>query len=278
MQKAQIQDLETGAIVNYGNLDWVVLEQKPTGTTIFGSSIADFKPFSEEDDGKNWTDSTIKVYMTEELLKQMIEAGVQENDLVETEVDLTTVDGSTDFGKDKCKIFLLTGEQYTSFKEKIPKVDETYWLLTAYSTEEFYVGGAYMHQVRIVRPDGSLEGSSPDAGLYGVRPAVCLKPATEVQIVNSEIHTKLEELKAMVGTTSPVTFSAEAVSLVGEISDLCNSIASVQSTMEQATEYAQNMTAEQVYLDCLSKILDASTMAHTTFNVYALVPVLQTKI
>ena len=279
MQTAQIQDLEPGAGISYGGKDWTVLEQKPTAAMIFASTIFEYMPFSEEEEGKNWTEATIRGYVTEDLLKTLIEGGVTESDLVETEVDLTALNGDTDYGKDKCKVFLLTGDQYTALKGKIPKVDEVYWLLTPTSCEEFYVGGSYLHQVRIVRPDGSIEGSKPDGGMYGVRPAISLKPSTQVTVTSSEIHDKLVELKTMVGTSSPIEFSADATALVAETASLCNEITAVQDTMAQARVYAQSMTAEQVYFDVLTKIVDGSTIVHMNdFSVYALVPVLKEKI
>lgn len=279
MQTAQIQDLEPGAGISYGNKDWTIVEQKAVGATVFSSEIMDFMPFSEDEEGKNWTECSLHGYVTEDILKALVEAGANEADMVETEVDLTAVNGDTDFGKDKSKVFLLTGDQYADLKSLIPKVEEKYWLVTAYSCEEFYIGGEYLHQVRVVCPDGSLEGSKPDGGLYGVRPAIALKPSTQVTLKTSAIHDKLVELEDMLGTSSPITFTAESLALVMETAELCNQIPSVPSTMSQAEDYALNMTAEQVYLDILSKIVNGSSIVHMNdFNVYALVPVLKEKI
>ena len=278
MQRALIVDLEEGATIQYAGIDWTILKQAESGALIFSSSIVEHKPFNEDDDEKNWTQCTLRGYVTEDFLKFLIEAGGNEDDLVETEIDLTTVNGDNAFGTDKCKIFLLTESQFSDNSDKIPKAAEPYWLLTAYSCEEFYVGGAYMHFVRFVRPDGSLEGCSPDGGLYGVRPAICLKQETEVDVVNSDILNKAADLMEMVGSTRPITFSAEAKALVSEISALCGNMAFVQKTKAQAEEYANGMTAEQVYLDIPAKIVNAPTVVHMNFAVYGLIPVLKEKI
>ena len=66
--------------------------------------------------------------------------------------------------------------------------------------------------------------------------------------------------------------------LISEISELCNNIPLVQDTKEQAEKYAEGVTAEQVYVDMLRKIVDAPTTLHMKCSVRMLVPIIDHKL
>lgn len=274
---ANIEDLEQGAVVKYAGVTWNVLEPTGTGIQILSESVWANKPFNEDTD-QNWKNASIKAYMEDELLKELSDGGADEGDLSEIELDLTAVDGDTAYGKDTCRITLITEEQYVRLKEYISSVGESYWLVTPYSCNEYYIGGAYSHNVRIVRPDGSLDGSTADGGLYGVRPVICLKRGTEVEVVKSMVYSNVAELKDIVGITSPVAFGSGAVTLINKTAEICNAMAYVTDTLSQARTYAQSMTAEQVYFDILAKIVDGDAITHMDFAVFGLIPILKEKI
>lgn len=66
--------------------------------------------------------------------------------------------------------------------------------------------------------------------------------------------------------------------LIHEISELCGNIPLVQSTKEQAEDYAKDLTAEQVYIDMLYKIVEAPTGIHMRAAVRMLIPVIDRKL
>lgn len=66
--------------------------------------------------------------------------------------------------------------------------------------------------------------------------------------------------------------------LIHEISEMCNSIPLVQDTKEQAEKYAEGVTAEQVYVDMLHKIVEAPTRLHMRAAVRMLIPVIDRKL
>lgn len=66
--------------------------------------------------------------------------------------------------------------------------------------------------------------------------------------------------------------------LIHEISELCGNIPLVQSTKEQAEDYAKGLTAEQVYIDMLHKIIEAPTRIHMRAAARMLIPVIDRKL
>lgn len=271
MQTAHIEDLEQGAIVNYAGLEWSVLEPVKAGILMLSTTMRANKAFNEDSE-QNWKSASIRAFITEELFS------AEDENIADMELDLTAVDGATEYGKDICRAALLTEAQYTRLKEYIPEAAESFWLATPYSCNEFYIGGAYSHYVRIVRPDGSLDGSPADGGLYGIRPVICLKRNTEIEVVKSTVHDNMTELKEIAGTTSPVSFGSGAMALINKTADICNAMEYVADTLSQARTYAQSMTAEQVYFDILAKIVDGDAITHMDFAVFGLIPILKGKI
>ena len=66
--------------------------------------------------------------------------------------------------------------------------------------------------------------------------------------------------------------------LISEISELCNNIPLVQDTKEQAEEYAKDLSAEQVYVDMLVKIVEAPTTLHMRCSARMLIPIIDRKL
>lgn len=66
--------------------------------------------------------------------------------------------------------------------------------------------------------------------------------------------------------------------LIHEISEKCKGIQIVEQTREQAEEYAKDLSAEEVYYDMLSKIVDAPTTLHMKCSVRMLVPIIDRKL
>lgn len=75
-----------------------------------------------------------------------------------------------------------------------------------------------------------------------------------------------------------VTFSDEAKQLIHEIAEKCNMIPIVNETKEQAEDYAKELSAEQVYLDMLVKIVKAPTAILMIMSAKMLIPIISRKL
>nr|DAX60732.1 MAG TPA: hypothetical protein [Caudoviricetes sp.] len=75
-----------------------------------------------------------------------------------------------------------------------------------------------------------------------------------------------------------IQFTEAHTQLIHEISEMCKDIPLVQDTKEQAEKYAEGVTAEQVYVDMLHKIVEAPTRLHMRAAVRMLIPVIDRKL
>ena len=85
-------------------------------------------------------------------------------------------------------------------------------------------------------------------------------------------------LEEPVVDNNEIVFTSRAVELIHEISEKCKGIQIVEQTMEQAEEYANDLSAEEVYYDMLRKIVDAPTTLHMKCSVRMLVPIIDRKL
>jgi hypothetical protein len=59
---------------------------------------------------------------------------------------------------------------------------------------------------------------------------------------------------------------------------MCNNIEIVQDTQQEAENYAEGLTAEQVYIDMLNKIVSAPTRIHMRLSARMLIPIIDRKL
>ena len=85
-------------------------------------------------------------------------------------------------------------------------------------------------------------------------------------------------LEEPVVDNNEIVFTSRAVELIHEISEKCKGIQIVEQTREQAEEYAKDLSAEQVYVDMLCKIVDAPTTLHMKCSVRMLIPIIDRKL
>lgn len=95
-----------------------------------------------------------------------------------------------------------------------------------------------------------------------------------------EIDEMIEKLMDMdiVRDNNTVIFSDEATQLIHEIANKCNIIPLIEKTKEQADDYAKELSAEQVYLDMLVKIVVAPTTLHMKMSAKLLIPIISRKL
>lgn len=133
-KKMLLSDVGIGECKKIGDTDFIILEHI-SGATICLTRDFVFKNTKFDSDTNNYADSSVKVRLESEFLSDLIEKVGTENVLF-NEIDLTTDDGLTDYGKCTSQIGLLTDVQYRKYSEIIEQypVDDWWWLANAVST------------------------------------------------------------------------------------------------------------------------------------------------
>ena len=127
-------DIENGKTFNVGGIEFIKFCEKDGNVyAVTKESLFDSK-FGETN---NFKKSDILEALESEILPTLV-AAVGEENILEFETDLTTLDGLKDYGTMNSKIGLPTFDfyrEYTDIFEEY-KLDDWYWLSTAWSTEK----------------------------------------------------------------------------------------------------------------------------------------------
>ncbi len=75
-----------------------------------------------------------------------------------------------------------------------------------------------------------------------------------------------------------VVFSKESRRLIHQIAEKCDRIPIVAESQERAELYAKELSAEQIYIDMLEKIVQAPTRIHMRVVARMLIPIIDQKI
>lgn len=82
----------------------------------------------------------------------------------------------------------------------------------------------------------------------------------------------------LVGRDGKVIFTKEAEMLIHQIAEKCSVVPIIQETQDQAEKYAQGLSAEQIYIDMLEKIVQAPARIHMRVAARMLIPIIDQKI
>lgn len=157
-------DAKPGEVVKIGDWEWVVLEQRSEGTAVITKDFIETMEFGNNFD---WRTSLIREKLNKEFIKELTTV-IGERSIIETERDLTSLDGLDDYGTCMDKISLLTATEYAKY-HKILGLKSSYpdwwFLITPYSAPS----NGYSRGVCCVRPNGAVSWRDCDCAL-GVRP------------------------------------------------------------------------------------------------------------
>lgn len=135
----QLSELSVGDNFKIGNVHYVILDKTDEGVHCLTKNfITDNKKF--DTNSNNFNTSEINTYLNTTYYEWLSNEIGREN-IIEHDVDLLSLDGLDDYETVKCKISLLTLDQYRKYRNTIPKLDTWWWLATPYSTPNGY--GAY---------------------------------------------------------------------------------------------------------------------------------------
>ena len=171
-EKVELSTLLPGETFKIGEHDFIVLEQK----TEISQTMVISKEFMEEDvvfgsDIRDYNKSNIKKVIETDILP-IIEKEVGAENIVEHEVDFTSVDMQNEFSSCKCKVRPITFDEARKYNDLLPNddLDDWWWTCTPWSSEK----RGWKHSIAVVSSSGGVNGyDCSDDG--GVRPFCILK-------------------------------------------------------------------------------------------------------
>lgn len=170
-EKTMLSELKVGEVFSgESGRKYKVLKQEEGHTKVITLDLmAENKVFDE--DTPDYKESEIKGFIEKEL-QPLIETDFGTENLVEHEVDLTTVDMQKVYGTCICKVRPITFDEAREHNAELVKNDlpDWYWTCTPWSTEE----RGWKYSVAVVCPSGVIDGNI-SLSRDGVRPVCILK-------------------------------------------------------------------------------------------------------
>ena len=138
-------------------------------------------PFEHEDaereDHNNYTGSNLEYGILTMLAgkhREIYDA------VVERPIDLTTMDGMTDYGMPTVTVRALTIDEYRKYRKFIPLASKPYWLATGWTTKSSPYSDA--NRASCVYTGGALDNLHVFDAYFAARPALHLKSSILVSV------------------------------------------------------------------------------------------------
>lgn len=149
--KTAVMNIAAGQCVKFHNEPCLVLEHRQNGTLLMTCNQIEAK-FGGSN---NYAKSALAKHLNSTFLEALTENHADE--VLLREVDLTAVNGSTEYGLLMCKVAPLTLDEYRRLRDIIPLPESWEWFATPRSTpavneDDTWVAGLYT--------DGHVSGSS----------------------------------------------------------------------------------------------------------------------
>ena len=168
--KVELSALTPGEIFKIGGHDFIVLRQEEGQTRVISKGfMAENVVF--DDDTRDYNESNLKKLIETEI-QPLIEKEVGAENLVEHEVDLTSVDAQNEFGICKCKVRLLIFDEVREYNNLLvnKELNDWWWTCTPWSTKE----RGWDYSISVVAPSGCVNFDGC-GNRGGVRPFCILK-------------------------------------------------------------------------------------------------------
>lgn len=111
--------------------------------------------------------------------------------VVERPIDLTTMDGMTDYGCPLTVVRILTIDEYRKHRRFIPLTDKPYWLATGWTTASSPLSNSNF--AYRIYTDGTVRNYNVYNPSFAARPALYLQSKILVSIDTDEEEKKLED-------------------------------------------------------------------------------------
>ena len=168
--KVQLSTLNTGDVFKIGEHDFIVLEQKQEQTMVISKGfMAEDKRF--DGDSRDYNKSSLK-NLIESSIQPIIENAVGTDNIIEHEVDLTSIDMQNEFGNCRCKVRPITFDEARKYNDLLVNKDleDLWWTCTPWSTKD----RGYSYSMAVVSSSGNIFRLNIDNS-GGVRPFCILK-------------------------------------------------------------------------------------------------------
>lgn len=169
-EKVRLSELNPGDVFKIGEHDFIVLKHDCDTTTVISKGfMAENVVFDENT--RDYNKSNLKKVIENEI-QPIIESEVGSQNLVEHEVELTSVDMQREFCNCSCKVRPITFDEAREYNNLISNkiLDDWWWTCTPWSTDDR--GAKY--SIAVVSPSGDFNNDCCGS-INGVRPVCILK-------------------------------------------------------------------------------------------------------
>ena len=143
--------LKPGDVFEKNNIQYIICEQFENGTTAIVRKDCLDKTM-DFGNNNNWKESKCRKYLNDEYLNEIVNAFGVDN-IVEHEVDLTSLDGYDDYGISLDKVSVMNIDRYRKYHKYIGDIGESNYLSTPLSTESQVSGD----EVVFICGDGGVD-------------------------------------------------------------------------------------------------------------------------
>ena len=170
--KTAVMNIAAGQCVKFHNEPCLVLEHRQNGTLLMTCNQIEAK-FGGSN---NYAKSALAKHLNSTFLEALTENHVDE--VLLRKVDLTAVNGSTEYGSVVCRVAPLTLDEYRRLRDIIPLPESWEWFATPWSTpavneDDTWVAG--------LGTNGNVDYSSC-SNSYGSRPAFLIPSDYAVEV------------------------------------------------------------------------------------------------
>jgi hypothetical protein len=157
------KNLTVGDTFEVAGLVWKILEIKEKGYVCLAERLKEDMQFDSS--CNDWKFSKLRKYLNEDFYEKLAKE-IEEQNIVQFERELISLDGQTEYGVCEDKVSLISLDEYRKYRKLIPNTEDySWWTLTPDSTK--CNGDTYW--VRYVSSSGDFNNGGYDYD-RGVRP------------------------------------------------------------------------------------------------------------
>lgn len=123
--------LGIGDTFKLADLEWKILDITELGYVCIAEKLPDNMTFGTNND---WKSSKIRKYLKGEFYKKLV-AEIGEDNVIEFERDLLSLDGQTEYGKCNDYVSIISLDEYRKYRPLLPNEKYYWWTLTPDSTK-----------------------------------------------------------------------------------------------------------------------------------------------
>lgn len=183
IKKMEICKVRNGERFIVDGEEFVKLDDIAGGAfVLLADTLPDYCAFESEDadddrDHNNFIGSNVKRVVDEWLHRHK----TLSNAAMALPIDLTSMDGMTDYGMPNVYGRILTVDEYRKYRRFIPLTDKPFWTATPWCTRSSY-SSDYRDYAYYASTDGCVDSNFAYNAYYCARPALALKSSLLVSV------------------------------------------------------------------------------------------------